>query len=340
MEKKKQSGTRGRLAVMAAIKVSYVVVTHIWKHVGSMSRCDKYKLLRTAHNHYITHTLFHLLRSIPKHVVLVDAVDHADDADDGVVYLITFCHHVDDMPKHYIVYQLEQMHTDNYLRNEPYKHKLRNAQQCWDYNAHNFRFYTTSMPRAWLPVPIASMPDIFASERPRDQPPIDVLFYGAVNDRRYEIMKRLHSALRPYALTVKLVRGFYGDALYPFIRRARVVLNLGFYDDTLLATYRLNEALAHHRVVVTEWTAHASDRHTIEEYKRGGVIFIPPIEKALGNMEEALIAPLMKLLTDPSCYVQHQCQGRRFVAEKEVFFRERLASLLRQRGGGRTRMRV
>lgn len=288
-----------------------------------------YKLLRTPHNHYITHTLHHLFLQIGKRVSIVHEVNLDDNVDSTVMYVLTFSHRIDPMPKQYIVYQLEQMHTDNYKNNKKYKTKLQNSIQCWDYNASNTAFYTTKYPRVWLPVPIASVPNIFPTEPPPHQQPIDVLFYGSVNERRYIILKCVHDMLRPYAQTVKLVRGFYGESLYPYIRRARVVLNIGFYEDTLLATYRLNEVLAHNRVVVSEWTTHATDKHTIAEYKKGGVVFVPPIDASLDNIHSALLQPLVKLLTNNTYYMQQKQKGLRFVHEKESFFKQRLMSALR-----------
>ena len=288
-----------------------------------------YKLLRTPHNHYITHTLHHLFLQIGKRVSIVHEVTPDDNEDTTIMYVLTFSHLVHPMPKQYIVYQLEQMHTDNYKNNKDYKIKLQKGIQCWDYNASNTAFYTTTHPWVWLPVPIASVPTIFSTDEPLPhQEPIDVLFYGSVNERRYTILKHVHDMLRPYAQTVKLVRGFYGETLYPFIRRARVVLNIGFYEDTLLATYRLNEVLAHNRVVVSEWTTHATDKHTIAEYRKGGVVFVPPIDASLDNIHSALLQPLVKLLTNNTYYMQQKQKGPRFVHDKESFFKQRLMSAL------------
>lgn len=287
-----------------------------------------YKLLLTPHNHYITHTLHHLLNSIGKRVTIVNDLQPKDNDDPTTLYIITFCQRVDPMPKHYIVYQLEQMHHDKYKNNTSYKTKLLNAVQCWEYNAHNTSFYTTPSSPLWLPVPIANIPAVFPSEPVKQQQPIDVLFYGSVNNRRYRILKRLHSILQPRGIHVKLIRGFYGESLCPFIRRSRVVLNLGFYEDTLLATYRINEILAHNRIVVSEWTTHQEDQNTIQEYTKAGVVFIPPISSDLNNLHHALIQPILRLLTDSKMYVQHKKMGEWFVRNKERFFQQLLAHTL------------
>lgn len=289
-----------------------------------------YKLLLTPHNHYITHTLHHLLSSIGKRVTVVNDLQPTDSDDPTILYIITFCQHVDPMPKYYIVYQLEQMHYDKYKNNASYKNKLLNALQCWEYNAHNTSFYANASSLLWFPVPIANIPTVFTSD-PVDQPqPIDVLFYGAVNDRRYRILKRLHSILHPRRITVKLIRGFYGESLYPFIRRSRVVLNLGFREDTLLATYRINEVLVHNRVVVSEATTHQADKSTIDEYaQNAGVVFIPPISANLSNLYPALVQPILHLLNNNKRYMQHKKRGEWFVRDKERFFQQLLRHILK-----------
>lgn len=286
-----------------------------------------FKLLRVPENHYITHTLHHLLLSIGKTVVIVEAVNPDDDDDMCVLYIITFCQQVVRMPKRYIVYQLEQMHTKTYKDNEEYKEKLKSALRCWEYNSSNRAYYSTPAP-VWMPVPIASMPSIFPCAVPDGQPTIDVLFYGSINDRRYTILKCLYHTLQPMGMVVKLVQGHYGESLYPFIRRARVVLNIGFYEDTLLATYRLNEALVHKRVVMSEISTNETDVNMMQEYRRGGVMFIPPINRSMRNMYHVLIQPLAKMLRNGRQYAEHQRMGERFVQEKEVFFRRVLHNVL------------
>ena len=292
-----------------------------------MTTTHQFKLLRVPENHYITHTLHHLLHSIGKTVVIVEAVNPDDDDDTSVLYIISFCQRVVRMPKRYIVYQLEQMHTDTYRDNAEYKEKLKGAIRCWEYNSSNRAHYSTPAP-VWMPVPIASMPSIFTCAVPDGLSTIDVLFYGSVNDRRYSILKSLHHTLQPMGMVVKLVQGHYGESLYPFIRRARVVLNIGFYEDTLLATYRLNEALVHKRVVLSEMSTNETDANMMQEYRRGGVMFIPPIDRSLNNIYHALIQPLAKMLTNGRQYEAHQRMGERFVREKEEFFRRVLHNVL------------
>jgi hypothetical protein len=292
-----------------------------------MTTTHQFKLLRVPENHYITHTLYHLLHSIGKTVDIVDAVNPVDDDNTSVLYIISFCQRVFRMPKRYIVYQLEQMHTDTYIDNAEYKAKLHGAIRCWEYNSSNMAHYSTPAP-VWMPVPIAHMPSIFPCAVPDGLPTIDVLFYGSVNDRRYSILKSLYHTLQPMGIMVKLVQGHYGESLYPFIRRARVVLNIGFYDDTLLATYRLNEVLVHKRVVLSEMSTNETDANMMREYKRGGVMFIPPIDRSMSNIYHALIQPLVKMLTNGRQYAEHTRMGERFVLEKEVFFRRLLHNVL------------
>lgn len=107
------------------------------------------------------------------------------------------------------------------------------------------------------------------------------------------------------------------ENLYTYIRRSRIVLNIGYYSNTLLATYRLNEILIHQRVAFSEKSIHASEYNVIEEYKKAGVIFFSKITDTLHNIEIELVRPLAQLLYNKKQYDHLIQQGQQFVIAKE-----------------------
>lgn len=275
-----------------------------------------YKLVRTRNNHYISSVLQSLFVAIHKNVRLVNNVDPQDDDNKDILYIITFCQNVARMPKRYIVYQLEQMHLTQYNQDDDYRAKLLHAEQCWDYNRNNIEKYQ-SKNIIYFPVPIAHLPTTFLSSYPQGQERIDILFYGTLNTRRYNIIAFLYTKLRPYNICVKFVHQLFGENLYTYIRRSRIVLNIGYYSNTLLATYRLNEILVHQRVAFSEKSIHASESNVIEEYKKAGVIFFSKITDTLHNIEIELVRPLAQLLYNKKQYDHLIQQGQQFVIAKE-----------------------
>jgi len=80
---------------------------------------------------------------------------------------------------------------------------------------------------------------------------IDVLFYGAVNARRRDILVALHEA----GLKVHAPFGIYGDERDALIARAKVVLNIHAHPTKVLEMVRISYLLANRKAVVTEMDA-------------------------------------------------------------------------------------
>ena len=282
-----------------------------------------YKFIKNNSNHYITQILSYLFRSIGKTCDIVDVYKSKDDTNENIVYIITFPQHVDPMPKRYIVYQLEQLQQSLYGKSHMYQTKLSNAMLCLDYSMTNINANKTrGIIQKWLPVPIAHIPSVFCHEVPSDESRIDVLFYGSLNHRRTLILQYLNHVLKSQGYSLIVVHNtLFGEDLYKCIRRSRVVLNIGYYKDTLLATYRLNEVLVHQRIVVSEKSAHTSDSDIMAQYEKGGVVFIDKIDEQLSNIHSILVKPVVQLLQNPTFY--HSCvkRGKQFIYEKEMFFK-------------------
>ena len=77
---------------------------------------------------------------------------------------------------------------------------------------------------------------------------IDVLFYGALNDRRKAILDELDAA----GLRVTRLLGVFGEERDKVIARAKVVLNLHFYDRPVFEIFRVSHLLANRKCVLSE----------------------------------------------------------------------------------------
>ncbi len=150
-------------------------------------------------------------------------------------------------PMKRIIFQLEQSGRADWFTDE-YMDILTQSLAVFDYSSNNIQFLQdngisyrdifelTITPIAdYLPKPVAKSSDF------------DVLFYGAYNPRRNKILERLGKEFR-----VKSVCDVYGEEMHDIIRSAPVVVNIHFYENALLETTRISEALSLGARVVSE----------------------------------------------------------------------------------------
>ena len=85
--------------------------------------------------------------------------------------------------------------------------------------------------------------------------PVDVLFYGSLNERRQKVLDELERR----GLEVEVVSGAYGAELTPAIQRAKVVVHVHYYDSSLFPALRVLQPVAQgvpvvcERSVFSEW---------------------------------------------------------------------------------------
>ena len=122
--------------------------------------------------------------------------------------------------------------------------------QVWDYSALNLQHWARlpcrNTPRLLEP---GFVPQLRRIESAPVQD-IDVLFYGSLNPRRQDVLQALSTA----GLHVVQAFGFYGKERDALIARARVVVNIHFYDTQVFEVVRISYLLNNAKAVVTEWS--------------------------------------------------------------------------------------
>jgi GT2 family glycosyltransferase/glycosyltransferase involved in cell wall biosynthesis len=170
------------------------------------------------------------------------------------------------LPLYCILYNLEQLdEKNNSLRGR----LKRLAGQCeiWDYSLRNIEILHESGYSGVLHhVPIGTMPAL-ARISSAPQQDIDVLFYGSINARRATIIE----ALKIKGLVVRTVFGVYGADRDALIARAKVVLNLHYYDTSIFEIVRVSYLWINRKAVVSE----CHDATELEETLRGAARFVP-----------------------------------------------------------------
>lgn len=133
--------------------------------------------------------------------------------------------------KKIIFYQLEQMmgcakhwwDVNTVLKN------LETAYEVWDYD----RLNVTNMHENGLQKDVKIVPMLYTTALEKvenvEEPKIDVLFYGAYNDRRSKIFEDITGKLHGFTNTV-WVTGVHGSQLDEYIANSKIILNLHTYD--------------------------------------------------------------------------------------------------------------
>ena len=169
----------------------------------------------------------------------------------GATNIIVGAHYLDnalleELPPESIVYNTEMV-----VRGSPFIKDLISFVErfeTWDYslaNIEGWRAKGVSRPVRWLRPGYLPESTTIDPATPTD---IDILFYGFVNGRRYDILKAMTEA----GLNIYVAKNAYGDERSALIARSKIVLNLHSRPDSMLEFARVSQALSNHRVLVTE----------------------------------------------------------------------------------------
>lgn len=181
-------------------------------------------------------------------------------------------------PPRTILYNLEQFDPQSPWFPEGIRDLLR-AHVVWDYSASNLRHLQAAglAPRGFH-LPLGYMPQLSRIE-PAAVQDIDVLFYGSINSRRAAVLRNLADR------KLRIVRAFnvYGAKRDALIARAKVVLNIHYYDAKVFEMVRVAYLLANRKAVVAEESAGGD----LEPDLREGLAVIP--YEALADAVEELV---------------------------------------------------
>jgi hypothetical protein len=151
--------------------------------------------------------------------------------------------------RRYVVFQMEALHSQQGFsaRFPAYFEFLRTAQQIWDYSRQNIDYLASfGLDNVrYIPIGHSSRLERIANPAQSD---IDVLFYGAINPRRRQIIDEL---VRRGRRALWMFRA-YGQERDDYIARAKIQLNIHQFETTQLEQLRLSYLLNNKRFVVSE----------------------------------------------------------------------------------------
>lgn len=192
----------------------------------------------------IAETVVHGLRGAGHDAVFSDTAFVAGRI--PIVFGANLVGHTAELPAHAIVYNLEQIEDGSVWMNEPYLSILR-SHMVWDYSARNIAALKARGITNVHHLPIGYVRQLERIE-PAAVKDIGVLFYGSMNPRR----KHVINALKAAGANVVSVFGVYGHERDALIARAKIVLNIHFYESKIFEAVRVSYLLSNGVCVVSE----------------------------------------------------------------------------------------
>lgn len=150
------------------------------------------------------------------------------------------------IPSGSVIVNFEQLGSNSILIREEYINSMR-AHQVWDYSVRNIEWLAARGVAAKL-LRLGYSPYLTRIDN-LDRQDIDVLFYGALNERRVHILQSLQ---KKGLSVVAISSGMTGSELDEYISRSKVVLNLHYYSTHIFEIVRVSYLLCNRKAVVAE----------------------------------------------------------------------------------------
>lgn len=202
------------------------------------------------------------LNKLGRKAEIVPKLDPTDDKHIWIIYNNSLSW---DVPKHYISYQTEQKGTHWF--NDRYYERLSKSIAVWEYNEYNIEAYQHLNDN----ISIVS-PGI--KQQPKIHKDIDCLFYGDLSPRRIEAVSKIDGMM--------IIKRKLGEPMRNLLSRAKVVVNIHYYDTSPLETFRLNEALSHNCHVVSEHSIFGDNKYK-DVVRFGNVDELNELRKGFGE---------------------------------------------------------
>lgn len=162
-----------------------------------------------------------------------------------------------------IIYNMEQINSGSVFVNEGYIKMLREF-EVWDYSHRNIEeLKKLGIEAKYCGVGyVSELTNIKSPENPE----IDVLFYGSINERRMKICNELSKQCNVYVAC-----DCYGEERDKLIARTKIILNIHFYPSKVFELVRVSYLLANKKCVVSEY----GDDKQLESQFDDAVVFAP-----------------------------------------------------------------
>jgi len=242
-------------------------------------------VMATPHTLFIAHLIARRLR---EHGWSVKVVTQEPEAYNDHFYVVICPQMFRTLPppERRFLYQMEQSVSSRWFTDE-YLHNLQHSRAILDYALVNFEFLETkdiAFPHTHY-LPVGADPH-YGDDLPAQEKVHDVLFYGdaASSPRRRRLLEALEKHFKVHRCSE-----IFGDEMRREIQRARLVVNLHYYENALLEMPRVQECLSLGVPVVSESAQDQDDYPEIQ----GALRFFPEGDA------EAMVAAVRQALDEP-----------------------------------------
>lgn len=209
---------------------------------------DGVVILATQHTFYIAKLFSQALNKI--HIENKILLSEPKKGYSGQLHIVICPQMFAKLPEKYIAFQMEQSVSSRWFTDD-YFNRLKNAKFVFDYAMPNLQFLQDNgIPfKQLFYVPVGLL------ENSQEKQPeshsnfeYDVAFYGDANcERRQFFLKKLQEKF-----SVKIISEVFGDELYQLLNKAKIVVNIHYYENALLETTRIYECLSLNKLLISE----------------------------------------------------------------------------------------
>jgi hypothetical protein len=176
------------------------------------------------------------------------------------IYIVFTPWKLDKMPKHYIFYNFEQLNIsyegDDFTHSDKFEMILQNSIQNWDYSLSNINYLKEKhenisvifFPFGWCGNMKNSTKTLDFNNRPNT-----ILFTGAMNERRRNILKPIHTLCSNRSYGMFLSSTCWNEQYIDICSKSKIALNIHYYEgQTILEVHRIIPLVLNDIFVISE----------------------------------------------------------------------------------------
>lgn len=203
-----------------------------------LKNCQRIDIVAVKHTAFVAEILKEILsdNGISCNIHLSEPQKYED-----IPYIMICAQNFKHFPKLYMAFQMEQTVNSRWLTRE-YIDILHNAYAVFDYSMVNIEYFSsdTRLKNKLYYLPIDLSREYLSQNTVSENKEYDVVFYGDPNiKRRQEFLYKIGERFN-----LKVISNSFGEALYEELSKAKIVVNVHYYENALLETTRLYEALS------------------------------------------------------------------------------------------------
>lgn len=212
-------------------------------------------IMTTPHTIFLAESIADHLR---KHNIDVTVITSSPSSFNHNFYIVLCAQMFDVLPpnERRILFQLEQSVSSRWF-SDKYISDLENSLAVFEYSLTNIDFLEGKGIRYphvhYVPIGLTSS-DIKTNNKTEKE--YDFLFYGDSNSspRRLDFLSKLQEKFK-----VKIYNNLFGEDMHNAIRKAKIVVNIHYYEGALLETPRIQECISLGIPVLSEGTKDQND---------------------------------------------------------------------------------